>query len=145
MRWPMFATCLLASIIAAPAAAITDYVGNMEQFQFAAKVANASKSCQRLGYNVNEADAFAFVTGTVTSAIEDGMDVTLANQLATQAIKDETERQQFLLRQVKEAQGKSAVIAEAAAERFLSTWQANCDAIAADPRASRFFEKPKKH
>lgn len=72
------------------------------------------------------------------------MEVTLANQLTTHAIKEETERQEHLLRQAKDAQSKSAAAAQAATEHFLPSWRSNCETIAADPRARSFFRNPEE-
>lgn len=134
----------IANAVAVPARAETDYIGHMEQFAFAAQIANASKSCQHFGYVVNEPAAIAFAQDTIALAIENGMTVSVATSLAQQAVADETERQEYLVEQVTNAQLGDEADAEAAIERFVSYWQDNCASIAADPRARDFFQQPRK-
>jgi hypothetical protein len=120
----------------------TDYVSHMEQFELAAKVLNAGTSCGRFGYIVDKERALAFGSDAVTSAVEDGMLPSLANQMAITAIEEETARQEYLVQQVKDAQKKDSATAKAAVDRFLAYWQNHCASIAANPKVSEFFRQP---
>ena len=138
-----FIAIFAALCVGMPSAAhaVPDYVDHQGQFAFAAKVVTSAKSCGHFGYAVDEAAAKRFVDDVLTDAIEDGLSVALANQMGHDALREETERQEFLSDRVKAAHGNTQQ-EQAALDRFLDYWAKRCRDIAADPRAAAFFKPP---
>lgn len=126
----------------AAAFAVPDYVAHQERFDFAAKVATSVKSCGHFGYAIDEAAAKRLVDDALTSAVEDGVPVDMAHRMGLVALREETERQDYLSARVTAARKDGAQAEQTALDRFLAYWEGRCRSLSADPRAAPFFKPP---
>ena len=137
-----FAFAILGSLLV-QVSSIPDYLYHNKQFELAAKMATSAGSCHRFGIEVDGAGISDFSADAIQSAVEDGMSVSIAESMSVAALRDEQQKQEFLLNQIKRYPNDAAKI-EDALERFIEYWQDRCKSLSEDSVAGKYFVFPVK-
>ena len=127
-------------IIATPLAA-QDYLAAQEQFAFAAKAMTSARSCENFGYDVDDDEIERMVDDALSSAVMSDISVDMAQSLASAALEEERERQNFISGQLRKRVEGSETPAEirSASIAFFQYWLARCADLSADPRTAASF------
>lgn len=97
-----------------------------------------------MGYQVDSDGLFQAAKDNIAAAVADGLAVETAHRLATDALRREGERQEFLAAHFEEqllnAQAsEDGEKAKQAMKAFYDRWASNCSTIGADARMSDIF------
>lgn len=137
-------TLALALVCACSPLAAQDYLSHQENFEMMAKAVMAKQSCKRFGYIVDDKAIQSLADDTIVNAVKDGVPLRIARIMAQSAIKEEEQKQDFILNNAKSKIGDSKTEEEksAALSEFLRYWAENCEILSQDIRIGRFFLPP---
>lgn len=119
---------------------VPDYITYMERSKFTASLLSSGKSCQHLGFDVDEAGISRYAKRFVVSGVEAGIAVDTANTLFISAMKDDREALDLIQKTFEtDAKSSDKSVSQPAIERYFEFWFKRCRSLSESEVGSNYY------